>query len=750
MNTGKQINAMVVVLFLTLIAVGAYTIWDPFRSESAEDRQLDKAAEFGATTYSLNCRLCHGDRGEGGAAGGRLPESLPLDRPDLQGIVDGVFNQKAFDDAFKLVTDTIVCGRAGKKMPMWGESQGGILSEEQVRQLAILITEGRWDLAQEHADEVDAEATEHATVEMPGGSLAAGETELIVSNAGPFSLGQYIRIEEERLRVLPKELVVERGVDGTQAAAHDRGASVLKDGVEAQRLAEAVKPEDTALVVSDTEGFAVGETLQLGDEKVRVADIVAGIPSTGQVLAEEIGRTPRRLLASGAEGIETGAVIRLDGELMEVTAIRDDGDPDIELEGAVAASATRIPVSDPTFFREGYVLRLDDELVEVIGPLQVGQTLGEAIGRAQTTISVSGTQGIEEGMVIRLDQELLRVTDILQPSRVEVERGVDDTAASPHAGGTAVLKVVAEPEEGQVAEDPRTGQTLMQAVSADDGSLVVSGTLRLVSGQKYRLGDEIVLVKDVQPARLRVQRAAEGSKRAEHARRAAIFNGNLLAVERGVQGTSPSAHDEGAPVYLTELEVKRAAGDSKPEEHSKNAEIYLGNRLTVARGVLGTEPAEHENGQLVRNFVLAPEGAAVVGTACGQYPPAAGAATPTGPVPTPPAGAQPVAVSLIEWGVVPDPATIAAGTIEFKVTNDGAAVHNFRVIRTDLAPDKLPQKGPTADEEQLEVVGGFTNSLDPGGTQSAVVELTAGNYVLICNVPTHYQTGMYGGFEVTP
>ena len=63
MNTGKQINAMVVVLLLSLIAIGAYTMWDPFRSESAEEEQLDTDAGRGATTFAMNCRLCHGDGG---------------------------------------------------------------------------------------------------------------------------------------------------------------------------------------------------------------------------------------------------------------------------------------------------------------------------------------------------------------------------------------------------------------------------------------------------------------------------------------------------------------------------------------------------------------------------------------------------------------------------------------------------------------------------------------------------------------
>ena len=42
------------------------------------------------------------------------------------GIEDGAFTQAAFDEAFQLVTDTIVCGRVGSPMPAWSEEQGGL------------------------------------------------------------------------------------------------------------------------------------------------------------------------------------------------------------------------------------------------------------------------------------------------------------------------------------------------------------------------------------------------------------------------------------------------------------------------------------------------------------------------------------------------------------------------------------------------------------------------------------------------
>ena len=410
MNTGKQVNAMVLVLFLTLIALGAYTIWDPFRSDSAEDKQLELTAERAATTFALNCRLCHGDRGDGGINGGRLPAAPGLDIARLQGIENGVFTQAGLERAADLVFNTITCGRIGTVMPTWGQSQGGILSGEQIRQLTVLITERQgafWELAQEHADEIDAETTAHATVEMPSGTLGVSETELIVSDAGPFNLGQYIRIDEERLLVRENELEVVRGVAGSEALAHESGTPILRETESAvtdsgQTLRGAIEPDDTVLVVVDLKGFAVGDTLQLGDEVVRITDIVTGLPTTSQRLAEEIGRTPHEFLVSGSGGIEIGQIVRLDSELLGVTAIRDNGDPEIELDDSLSASADTVSVNDPVFFDNGYVLRLDDELIEVVGPVEAGQALGDGVGRAETTLSISGTEGIEIGMLIRL------------------------------------------------------------------------------------------------------------------------------------------------------------------------------------------------------------------------------------------------------------------------------------------------------------------------------------------------------------
>ena len=721
MNTSKQVNAMVLVLFLLVIATGAYALWDTNRADSAKDDQVEMTAERGANTFALNCRLCHGDRGQGGVAGGRLPSAPALARDDLQGIENGTFNQDALDSAFKFVTNTVTCGRVGTAMPTWGQSQGGTLSEEQIRQLTILITarEGEfWALAQAHADELDAEATGHATLQMPDEVFAASGTELIVNNAAAFSLDQYIRIEDERLHVLPLELEVERGVDGPDAIEHSTGTPIVatqlageEDPATGESLTALITAEDTLLPVSGTKRIRIGDTVQLGDERVRVNGFSAGIPTTGQTLTTSIGRTPDHFLASGAGGIEVGAFIRMDGELMEVTAVADDGDPDIALDQAVSLSAARISVDDAGFFQTDYVIRIDDERIRVIDAVDTGQTLRATVGRAETTITVSGTAGLELGMVIRMGRELLEITN-LQPAVIEVGRGAADeegiaTQAASHASGTSILKTeVAEDEE------PQTGQTLLEAVGLDDTTFTVSGTSGLAEEETFELDGELVTVDSMEPARLRVARGVDGSSAATHPARGSIFERNLLDVERGVEGSRAASHDGGDPLFLTEVEMERAVDGSGREDHSKKAEIFLGQRLIVERGVFETQPAEHPNGVLVRDFPPPPEGPATTGEVCGQLLGAGPRAT-AGPAPTPEEGAQEVTIRAIP-SIQFDTDTItvqADGAVVVRMDNqDDLLPHNFAVYTDDTASEQLAPTsigrictGPCEDDVQFEL-----------------------------------------------
>lgn len=106
-----------------------------------------------------------------------------------------------------------------------------------------------------------------------------------------------------------------------------------------------------------------------------------------------------------------------------------------------------------------------------------------------------------------------------------------------------------------------------------------------------------------------------------------------------------------------------------------------------------------------------------------------------------------VEVTLSEWAIKPNVAKAKAGTVEFVTTNKGATAHELVVYQSDLAADKLPQAGGAADEKQVTVIG-RTASLDANKSETKKMELKAGKYVLVCNLPAHYGQGMRTAFTV--
>lgn len=113
-------------------------------------------------------------------------------------------------------------------------------------------------------------------------------------------------------------------------------------------------------------------------------------------------------------------------------------------------------------------------------------------------------------------------------------------------------------------------------------------------------------------------------------------------------------------------------------------------------------------------------------------------------------GAGAIEVSEKEYSISPSPASVKAGTVTFTATNDGSLAHDMWVIKTDKPAGDLPVKSSTVDTSAAGLkVAGKTPTFDPGKTETLKVKLTPGNYVLICNVPGHYQAGMYKEFTVT-
>jgi uncharacterized cupredoxin-like copper-binding protein len=108
-----------------------------------------------------------------------------------------------------------------------------------------------------------------------------------------------------------------------------------------------------------------------------------------------------------------------------------------------------------------------------------------------------------------------------------------------------------------------------------------------------------------------------------------------------------------------------------------------------------------------------------------------------------------VDVTLEDFTISLDEASAPAGEVTFNVENKGPSTHEFVVIQTDLAPDALPTDD-TGDvsEDDLAPLDEIED-IEDGATPDLTVELEAGDYVLICNIPGHYRQGMYAAFTAT-
>lgn len=91
---------------------------------------------------------------------------------------------------------------------------------------------------------------------------------------------------------------------------------------------------------------------------------------------------------------------------------------------------------------------------------------------------------------------------------------------------------------------------------------------------------------------------------------------------------------------------------------------------------------------------------------------------------------------------------VAAGPVTFVFRNGGAAPHELVVVRWNGKPGKIPLAGFKASEDKVAVIGEI-HELAPGKSGRATLTLKRGEYVLLCNVPGHYQLGMFARLKVT-
>jgi uncharacterized cupredoxin-like copper-binding protein len=104
-----------------------------------------------------------------------------------------------------------------------------------------------------------------------------------------------------------------------------------------------------------------------------------------------------------------------------------------------------------------------------------------------------------------------------------------------------------------------------------------------------------------------------------------------------------------------------------------------------------------------------------------------------------------VGISEKEFKITAATTSVKSGTVTFNVKNIGHLSHEFIVDKTSLKASKLKVKGDVA---VLTGVVGKIKPFKPGVTKTLTLTLKPGHYVLLCNVPAHYQAGQRLDFTV--
>jgi uncharacterized cupredoxin-like copper-binding protein len=87
---------------------------------------------------------------------------------------------------------------------------------------------------------------------------------------------------------------------------------------------------------------------------------------------------------------------------------------------------------------------------------------------------------------------------------------------------------------------------------------------------------------------------------------------------------------------------------------------------------------------------------------------------------------------------------LAPGDVDLSVTNRGPDAHELIVVRESSSGLAMSKDGLRVDEDAMEhQTLGALEPGQPGGVRHMRVRLTAGRYLLLCNMAGHYLGGMH-------
>jgi len=108
-------------------------------------------------------------------------------------------------------------------------------------------------------------------------------------------------------------------------------------------------------------------------------------------------------------------------------------------------------------------------------------------------------------------------------------------------------------------------------------------------------------------------------------------------------------------------------------------------------------------------------------------------------------------MSKVTMGIAVSTDTVKAGEVTFEVLNSSAdTVHEFILARLENPNSPLlylTSEGKV-DEDKADVHLGEVSELEPGKTGALRLDLKPGNYLLYCDIPFHFNAGMWTLFSV--
>jgi len=102
-------------------------------------------------------------------------------------------------------------------------------------------------------------------------------------------------------------------------------------------------------------------------------------------------------------------------------------------------------------------------------------------------------------------------------------------------------------------------------------------------------------------------------------------------------------------------------------------------------------------------------------------------------------------VAMDEFTFAPANPELARGKVEITATNDGKEPHELVLLKTDDDPGELAKDGGEVSEEDSV---GEIPEVPAGQSGSETFDLKPGKYAMVCNLPGHYDAGMYGSLTV--